>query len=324
MAIREGKWDCPYCGMKGIRGPETVCPGCGAKRDKDVKFYLPEDAKEITDEEELASAREGPDWHCGFCGVDNKASEDKCKRCGAARSDGGHREVKVIPDQPAEKPAPVKSAPASKGGKAGLFIFLAILVAIGLGLYFFVFRTHTETLEVTGHAWERSVAIEKFKTVTEEKWEHEVPKGAREISRREEVFKVEKIQKGTERVKTGVKDLGNGRFEDVYEDKPVYEEQKVYKKKVKFEIERWQPERSAKASGQDLEPKWPEFQLRGQEREGQRTEVYKVLLKSSEGEARNWVAPNEQTWKTYQKGQSYHAEVRASGEISELKPAESS
>ena len=45
MAIRVGRWDCFVCGHVGNVGTETHCKNCGSSRPKDVKFYLPDDAK---------------------------------------------------------------------------------------------------------------------------------------------------------------------------------------------------------------------------------------------------------------------------------------
>ena len=44
---------CPSCGRKLNRGPEKFCGSCGAPRGQDVKFYLPEDARIVTEQEEL-------------------------------------------------------------------------------------------------------------------------------------------------------------------------------------------------------------------------------------------------------------------------------
>jgi len=317
MAIRQGVWDCPYCGKKAIPGPEGKCNGCGAPRDKDVRFYVPEGAAEVTDQAELARARAAPDWHCGFCGADNPAGQTKCKGCGGGQDgSAGARQVKVIPDPPA-RPAP---APAARRGKGPLLIALGVLVAIALGVWFFFFRTHEETLRVSGHQWERTIAVERFQWVREEAWQAEVPTGARVLGSRQEVHHKDRVQKGTERVKVGQKDLGNGYFEDVYEDRPVYEEQPVYATKVSYEVERWKHERAERAAGTDLEPQWPPVTLREKEREGGRKEVLKVLLEGPEGETREWTAPDLQRWRFYEPGRSYTAAVTATGSVSELQP----
>ncbi|HOX46175.1 MAG TPA: hypothetical protein PK668_21405 [Myxococcota bacterium] len=320
MAIRQGVWDCPYCSKKGIPGPEGRCTGCGAPRDKDVQFYVPEGAAEVTDQAALQKARAAPDWHCGFCGADNPAALTKCKGCGGAQdAAAGARQVRVVPNQPV-KPAP---APAPRRGKGPLFIILGVLLAIALGVWFFFFRTHAETLQVSGHQWERTIEVERHQWVREEAWQAEVPSGARVLGSRQEVHHKDRVQQGTERVKTGQKDLGNGYFEDVYEDRPIYEERPVYATKVSYEVERWKHERTERAAGTDFNPQWPPVTLREKEREAGRKEVLKVLLKSPDGDTREWVAPDAQRWQFYKAGQSYTAEVTATGSVSSLQaPAE--
>ncbi|NMB75446.1 MAG: hypothetical protein GYA21_10010 [Myxococcales bacterium] len=322
MAIREGRWDCKYCGRVGNRGPDNHCLGCGAPRDQGVKFYLPPDAAEVTDTAALERAKKGPDWRCGYCGDDNPADAKFCGGCGAG-SDGseGKRAVREIRDQPPAAPKPV----TPPGGKKKILgIVLGVVALVLGGLWFFVFRTHNEDLTVTGHSWERVVEVEKFKTVTEEAWEGEVPAGGREVSRSREVFRTEKVQTGTERVKVGTRDLGNGYFEDVFEDRPVYRDNPVYRDKIRFLIERWKKDRDLSASAKDLAPRWPEVKLAEKEREGRRHEIFRVHLRDKEGKERVFQASDEARWRTYQPGQSYRATVRASGEVVDLAlPSES-
>jgi predicted nucleic acid-binding Zn ribbon protein len=325
MAIREGRWDCVYCGRVGNRGPDKHCMGCGAPRDKDVKLYVPPDAAEVTDQKALEAAKKGPDWHCSFCGGDNPAEAKFCPNCGGG-ADGTEpkRKVQVVPEggaQPAPKPV---AAPAAAKGRGKWWLWLLpVLALIGGALWFFVFRTHEETLKVTGRTWERTIAVEKFKTVEEERWEDQVPAGARVLSRHEEVHHKDKIQVGTQKIKTGSRDLGNGYFEDVFEDRPIYEEKPVYKDKVRYLIDRWVVDRTLKESGKDLQPRWPAVQLVGQEREGARAETYQIFFVSKDGEKREWDTKVQKDWEFYQDGQSYKASVRASGGIADLeKPAE--
>lgn len=49
--ILEGRWDCSYCGTKGILGRHRECPNCGRPRGEDVKFYLPSSKDYVPDEE---------------------------------------------------------------------------------------------------------------------------------------------------------------------------------------------------------------------------------------------------------------------------------
>jgi hypothetical protein len=288
-----------------------------------VKFYVPSDAAAVTDAAALAQAGKAPDWHCSYCGGDNPSDAKFCGGCGGG-SDGTEprRKVQDIRDAPAQPAQP--AAAAAPRSKKWLFAVLGALAVIGVGLWFFFFRTHAETLKVTGHTWERTIEVEKFGPVTEEAWEGEVPVGGRELSRREEVYKTEKVQVGTETVKVGQRDLGNGYFEDIMEDRPVYKDNPIYRDKVRYEIERWKRERTLKQEGKDLAPRWPEVKLGPKEREGPRKQLLKVLFQSKDGDARDWEAKDEAGWTFYQEGKSYKASVRASGGIAELEgPTES-
>ena len=48
MATYEGKWDCLDCGNPN-RGLDKNCHTCGAARGRNVKFYLPQNAKVVSD-----------------------------------------------------------------------------------------------------------------------------------------------------------------------------------------------------------------------------------------------------------------------------------
>jgi len=183
--------------------------------------------------------------------------------------------------------------------------------------------------------------------VGEQAWEGEVPSGARVLGSSREVHHINKIQTGTrtatrtvseqvqtgtERVKTGTRDLGNGYFEDVYEDRPVYETREheesyqepvyrddpVYRQRYRYEIDKWMPDREAKAEGQDRSAAWPDPNLGAKEREGSRTEVYEVLLQDAKGKAARYKAPNEQVWRSFEEGRTYKAKVYSSGEIASI------
>ena len=79
-----GRWDCSYCGTKGIRGSERECPNCGRPRGEDVKFYV-DDPKDYVPEDEATQISKEPDWMCEFCGSYNSAKLTKCMSCGAER-----------------------------------------------------------------------------------------------------------------------------------------------------------------------------------------------------------------------------------------------
>ena len=133
------------------------CENCGGVRAEDVKFYLPEDAKEITDEAELASAKSGPDWVCGYCSTSNPSAGDSCKQCGGPRDEGTNRKVEeykpdagASADPYASPDAPPAAAPPGEGGKGGglpipLIAGVVVFLLISCCCMMWMFSSKTET-----------------------------------------------------------------------------------------------------------------------------------------------------------------------------------
>jgi hypothetical protein len=222
---------------------------------------------------------------------------------------------------------------------------LGLLLLAGLFLY--LGAPKKESLTVSGFHWTRTIAVEELRPVTESAWEGEVPGAARILGSGNEVHHVdhiqigtrtktrtvsERVQTGTERVKVGTRDLGNGYFEDVYEDRPVYEnrsheesyqepvyrDQPVYRRRYRYVIERWVPDREAKAEGRDRSPSWPDPRIAAKEREGSRQEIYEVLFRDAKGNPVHYKAPNEAAWRSFAEGRTYTGKVKSDGEVEEI------
>lgn len=232
-----------------------------------------------------------------------------------------------------------------RGGE-GLGLGCLGLIAL-IALFVFLGRPKPTTLTVTGFHWTRTIAVEELRPVTEQAWEGQVPSGARVLGSSREVHHVdhiqtgtrtrtrtvsERVQTGTQRVKTGTRNLGNGYFEDVYENRPVYEsrshqetyqepvyvDRPVYRQRIRYEVEKWMPGREAKAEGQDHNAVWPDPRPGSKEREGKRTELYEVLFRTAKGENATWKAPNEQVWRGFEEGRTYKGKVYGDGRVAEV------
>ncbi|HYJ79020.1 MAG TPA: hypothetical protein VEW03_05440, partial [Longimicrobiaceae bacterium] len=94
MAIREGCWDCPTCAAAAQRGRDVNCTQCGSPRPEGVRFYLPDDAAEVSDAEALARARAGADWVCLHCAGSARATDEACPGCGAPRGSSPTQEAR--------------------------------------------------------------------------------------------------------------------------------------------------------------------------------------------------------------------------------------
>jgi hypothetical protein len=259
-----------------------------------VRFYLPEDADALTDEQQLSEAQAGADWTCGHCATHNKAGDTRCVACDNPRDDQSDDRTLVErsydldalpldsiapkrtlhPDEQAPKP-PRRRRPGS--------IILWLILLIGgawLGLRTF---PHHIKVEVSGFAWERQTQLLHREVVQKEDWQ--APSDAfdvesfRAIRSYQQVLRghetrtrTVQVKVGTERYVCGKIDKGNGYFVDkyctrpVYENReetyeaPVYEQVPVYGTKYRFKRREWvaHQEHILRASGQDQQAYWPE------------------------------------------------------------------
>ena len=262
MAVREARWDCGYCGSKGVLGRHKSCPVCTAVREEGVKFYLPDDADEVSDVELLGYAQKGPDWVCGACSNSNHADAQVCVHCQSPRDaetavqQTKRYEVGEAPtsgDLSFDEPEPItaSSSLASKPSASPLSgmtsslssrkMLMGILALFLLCSAFVLFRSCSSSdvvATVQGFEWERAVEVEALQTFTEEEWE--LPAEARLLSQQEAIHHYdqvlagyetlsrevsEEVQVGSESYVCGQRDLGNGFFEDEYCDRPIYETQ---------------------------------------------------------------------------------------------------
>lgn len=354
MAVREGRWDCQYCGTTGILGRHKACTKCGRSRPEGTKFYLPKEGEAVADEKLAQQAKIGPDWVCQFCGSSNPANIDVCRSCNAPREgaspkqavkeyklgeapDSGDMDLDKPPERPSTAPA-AKSRKVPAIGIAGA-VGGGLLLCLCLVLAFFVFGNRDAQATVSGFSWERTVAVESFQTVTEEDWQ--VPEGGRILSQQEEIHHYdqvldhyetrtrqvsEQVQVGERTYVCGQRDLGNGFFEDIECTDPIYETQTrtetyeepiyiqvpVYQTKYTYEIDKWVVVRTETAGNDDHSAFWPELNLEGGEREGQRTETYIVYFTDEDGKTFEWETA-EADWRGYEMGQGVTLKLDALG-----------
>lgn len=343
MGIQVARWDCRYCGHVGNSGPETKCRHCGAPRDEDVEFYLPEDAEYVTDDAILEQAEKGADWNCQYCGADNKAENDKCRSCGNTKSDSDavrqqkEYELDEVPhsdEDTREKPAP-PPAPPQKSGK-GLYIGIALLAVILVIVYLVYPRK--STLKVTGMEWTRTHDIEHYQPVEQEGWN--LPQGGELIRTFEAVHHYDqvvdhhvtktrsvKVKVGEEKYVCGKIDMGNGYFKDKFcsRDKyetrqenyqePVYRKEPRYQTKYVYRIMQWKKQSTETAGGKDKTPKWPKAAPSGKEwREANKTETYILHLSDAKNKQYD-IEVDYTAWQKHNIGDTVNATVNALGEV---------
>ena len=351
MTIREGRWDCQYCGQVGILGREKSCPNCARSRPEGTRFYLPDEQAAASEQKLVQQAKIGPDWICQFCSSSNPANATVCHHCNAAR-EGSSPQQEVKTYRPGEAPKrgdmDLSTPPPARTvkTKAATPVWLPIVGVVGVLLIlaclcggFFLFRSSETEATIESFNWERTVAVEAFRTVTEQDWD--VPAGGRTISQEEAIRSYEQVlshyetrerqvseqvQVGERTYVCGQRDLGNGFFEDiectdpVYETRyrtetyqePVYDQVPIYDTYYTYEIDKWVPDRTERAAGRDQNPFWPEVPLGEGERAGPRTESYQITFLTADGE-RHTLDFGLEEWLSFEPGGSYKLKISGLG-----------
>lgn len=303
----EGLWDCTYCGATQIGGLNKYCPCCGHPQDKDIKFYLGEAKKYLTEEEAQKTGTD-PDWLCEYCESLNNARFIYCKNCGAPREADGKnyftKDVKEEPEAEATQTPPPEPKKKAKKKRNWLQIILSVLaIFLIVGGIAYLAKPKELTGSVSDKSWERTIEVEKYVTVEENDWS--VPSGGRTQYTKQEIRSysqvldhyetktrqvAEQVLDGYDTV-TSYTDNGNGTFTEHTEqlpryrteyrtetyEEPVYVSVPIYDTMYYYEIERWKKDRTEKASGKSDEPQWPQVTLADdKEREGTKTENYEI------------------------------------------------
>jgi hypothetical protein len=289
-------WDCDHCDTKGLLGKtQRHCPECGAPQNPDKRYLPPPDQQQRV----VDHRYEGADRHCPACDAAMSARGTHCTRCGAPLD--GSREVRGI-----AKPAP----PARPRRRIWPYVVIA-LVVIGVAIWWLFLRSKDAELTVTGHRWERAIAIEEFRDLEESAWRDQVPSDASLPRCRRKQRSTKKVPDGedcrTERV-----DRKDGTFEQVKKCKPVYRDEPVEDDWCTFRVRRWQRVDEVRASGRGLDAAWPTrvpaadvpAQL-GARRAGARTQTLILELGGDSCDL------SETAWRKYPDGQKVKVKVRA-------------
>lgn len=322
-------WDCKYCGQKKLLGlTHRFCASCGGPQDPSARYFPPDHEKVPVQNHPYV----GADVHCPACHQPMSRAVKCCTNCGspldrgaevARRADQyvpppGQAPYPPYPGQapypyPAQAPMPLKK---SNVGKIILGIFAGFFaLVIGLVLLAILWKKEG-VFAVTGHTWERSIAIERYEAVRRSVWCDEVPSSARVVSRHREKRGTEKKPDG-ETCATRKKDMGNGTYKEVKECTPKYKETPIYADKCDIDVTEWHQSRTAAAKGTSMSdtPKWPDSGVRGGgtclgcEREGSRSEHYVVLFSDTKTNDKAECDLPQAKWTTFPVGSKWKGKV---------------
>ncbi|MFQ5398937.1 MAG: zinc ribbon domain-containing protein [Anaerolineae bacterium] len=304
----ELEWTCPNCGTRN-RGTEAKCTSCAAPQPADIRFEQAAEEKFITDEVKLKQAAAGPDVHCAFCGTRNPADATNCSQCGADLSEaaarGQGRVLGAHRDEPApEIPCPycgtlntptalacsqcggALKEPAAEQSETAVtapkrrnilpYIIVGALVLIVVVFGILSSRTEDMTGRVQTVNWTRTVGILELQPVKHEEWRDQIPAEAVLGACTERVRSVEDqpVPNSVEVCGTPYTvDEGTGLGEVVQDC-----EYQVYDDWCAYTVDEWVEVDQVSASGNDINPHWPNPALAAGQREGSKQEHYEIVF----------------------------------------------
>lgn len=328
--VYEMLWDCKFCGTKKLLGKtHRFCPNCGAAQDPDTRYFPSDEEKVAVEDHEYV----GADKICPACGTLNSARTEFCVQCGSPlteaaqarrladqsraaaekfESSGSRDVVKEQFDAEMQRVGVQPAPGAKKGGLSPLMIgLIAVGVLAVVGILVALFWKQDTSVYVTGHAWERVIEIEEFGPRPGGDWCDSMPGDAYNVSRSERQRSTIQVPDGQD-CRTIRSDNGDGTFSEYEQCTTRYRSEPVYDTYCSYTVNRWAYERAVRTDGDNLNDAlvWPDTNIQrtgtciGCEREGRRSETYKVTLRTGEStyvcdvSLERWRAmPIESTWK---------------------------
>lgn len=323
-------WLCSFCDSLNSDDID-ICKVCGAtKSDSKLNYFQGLEKKEKLKQQLLPNDYTDTDNQS----LQNNQVEDNCSvnkhNTSAVENMNTYKSISDI------KTTKPKKKLFSKFTKITAIALASILLITGL---VFLFIPKTQEGVVDGFTWERSISVEELRTVNESDWT--LPSGARlqytqnEIRSYKQVIDhyetktrtyTEQVLDHYEEYVSGYRDNGNGTFEEItaqrpvyrtetrtetYEE-PVYRQEPIYDTKYYYEIDKWMHKEYVKTSGSDKEPYWGEYNYKTKEREGSKSENYKITIINNDNETKEYFVDFD-VWKKLNKGESVKLKVYIGG-----------
>ncbi len=320
----ELEWACPNCETKNP-GMQKTCKSCGAPQPENVQFGVGGQQELLKDEQKVAQAQKGADFHCPYCGTRNPADARSCSQCGGDLTGGTQRISGTViagtpnPHQGGAAANPGLGPQPAKPSKFRLWMLIPA-VALGIGvcvlLGFLFFHTDKVTSSVQSVNWERSIPIQELRDVNLDDWKDQLPQDAKLIScdLKYRTRQESPAAHATEVCSTQLVDQGNGAAE-VVED-CFYE---VYDDYCKYTAQQWQQVDQSVAQGNDLNPYWPQVSLGLGQREGERKAMYTVQFQTDKG-IKEYTTDDENLFSQFQPGSTWTLEINPLGAIVNIQP----
>lgn len=338
-------WDCRFCGTEKLLGLDhRHCPNCGAAQDPAWRYFPAEEDMIAVEDHEFV----GEDRICPACSQPNSAAATYCVACGADLATGqpapvqAARELGVVAAASDTKRDVVLDSFQAEMQRVGVetttkeraqpvflgltkthLIIISALVALALvcGAIFYAVTYRKEgTGTVQTASWERVVQIEEYAAVRDDGWRDQVPGSAYNVSCRERQRDTRRVQDGSHEECRDV-DQGDGTFRRECRTVIDYRDEPVYDDFCDYTVDRWVPGRTVRATGDEdaAEPAWPVFSLSagsglGAEREGDRREVYEVVVEV-DGKRHTCEVPDLARWEQFAEGRAVSLKMTLTGSV---------
>jgi hypothetical protein len=352
------EWTCPRCQTRNP-GPQKFCNGCGGPQPPDVKFEQPAQEKLLTDAEEIARAKAGPDIHCPYCSSRNPGTAKFCGACGGELKGGqvrasgqvlgAHRAGEAasvlcpacgapnpagsprcsqcgasLAAPPAEGVAPSVRAGArpALGSRAlyGGAGLLLVLCLAAAGIFLLMGnRTHTVEAQVESLTWSRSLPILALAEVQREAWQDEVPAEASV-----DTCALEYRYTQSENAPNATEVCGTPYTVDTgsgYGEVVQDCEYQVYDEWCSYTALDWQTVDTVTQTGNDANPFWPEVSLASNEQLGEGEESYQIVLVAA-GETYEYAPADATEFSQFEIGSAWRLQVNALGSIVSIEPVQ--
>lgn len=323
---RNPDWLCEFCGSLNSDNL-TECYNCGATKEDSFKTYFENKKKREEKQKKIDDQIKKSYTDDEEVKTDRNTYQSNIEKV-SSKSDS------VITKS--KKPFFKSIFSNKKLLKIGAISLTAILIITSL-IFLFIPKTVEGTVE--DFSWERTIAIEELKTFNESDWS--LPSGARlqysqtEIASYKQVidhYETKTVQKSREVIShyetyvSGYRDLGNGTFEEILSqrpvytteyytetiEEPVYRSEPVYATKYYYEIDRWTHTRSVETKNNDKTPFWGEVVLKEKERECNKSEKYFITVLSEE--KTNKYSVKYDLWNSLKNGDKVKLKVNIFGE----------
>ena len=348
----ELEWTCKNCGTRNP-GTRKNCASCGAAMGAQNPFELPAQQELVKDETKIAGASVGPDVACPYCGTRNVGNATVCKQCGGdlqgaqARMAGGvlgafdespQAEIKCAscgtlnpanatkckncgatlsrPKAPVVAPTPT---PAPSIPRLWLILGIAAVLLLCASAMFLLFRTSDTRATVDNVNWQRTIAVMALMPVRDATWKDQLPSDANVLGCELKDRRYSDSPEPNSKKICGtpyVIDQGNGFGKTVQDCQYLVQDQYC-----SFTRLQWTVVDTIAARGTDLNPYWPPLTLQNQQREGNRSEDFRVELVSG-SDRYTYNPPSAQEFARYKIGSHWKLTVNGLGSIVNTEPAQ--